>query len=151
MAFRAPKQWTLSENETITSFYNWQSNLLYHLSQTQEFTIFLEHEWAAKATANRGLVDDGDEVEAANRKTAIQKNITLERMLGLIAQFVPSLLRNDVIKKSTSLAWIWSRLRRYYSFTQSEVNFLKLSSIQRSEGERYETLFQRILAQRTIC
>ena len=97
-------------------------------------------------TANHALVDDGDEVEAANRKTAIQKNITLERMLGLIAQFVPSLLRNDVIKKSTSLAWIWSRLRRYYSFTQSEVNFLKLSSIQRCEGERYETLFQRILA-----
>ena len=67
-------------------------------------------------------------------------------MLGLIAQFVPPLLRNDVIKKSTSLAWIWSRVRKYFSFTQSEVNFMKLHTIQKVEGERYETLFQRLIS-----
>ena len=67
-------------------------------------------------------------------------------MLGLIAQFVPSLLRNENIKKSTSLSWIWQRIRKHYSFAQSEVNFLKLSTIKRQTDERYETFFQRIIA-----
>ena len=67
-------------------------------------------------------------------------------MLGLISQFAPSLLRSDINKRSTSLPWIWKRIRKHYSFCQSEVNFLKISSIKRQEGERYETLFQRIIA-----
>ena len=49
-------------------------------------------------------------------------------------------------KKSTSLAWIWARFRKHYSFTASEVNFLKLSDIKRENGERYETFYQRIIA-----
>jgi len=61
-------------------------------------------------------------------------------------KFVPSLLRNDIIKKSTSLTWIWHRIRKHYSFAQSEVNFLKLSNIKRESDECYETLFQRIIA-----
>ena len=67
-------------------------------------------------------------------------------MLGVLGQFVPSLQRNDIIKRSTSLSWIWKWIRKYYSFSKSEVNFLKLSTIHRAENERYETLFQRILA-----
>ena len=147
MAFRAPKQWTLTEKETITSFYDWQSNLNFHLSQTTEFIPFIDREWAPKSATNRGFTDDGVEVvDAAARKTAVQKCIVVERMLGLVAQFSPSLLRNDIIKRSTSLSWIWQRIRKYYSFTQSEVNFLKLSQIKLEEGERYETFFQRIIA-----
>ena len=59
---------------------------------------------------------------------------------------MPSLIRNDIVKKSTSLNYIWQRVRKHYSFTQSEVNFLRLSSIRHQEGERYETFFQRIVA-----
>ena len=93
---------------------------------------------------NRGFAADDEQVPANDRKTAIQKNIQLERMLGLIAQFSPSLLRNDIIKKSTSLKW--QRIRKHYSFSQSEVNFLKLHNIKREPDERYETLYQRIIA-----
>ena len=67
-------------------------------------------------------------------------------MLGLVAQFAPSLLRNHIIKKSTSLAWIWTQIRKHYSFSKSEVNFLKLYTIHHKENERYETLFQRIIS-----
>ncbi len=67
-------------------------------------------------------------------------------MLGLIAQFTPSLLRNDVMKKSTSLPWIWNRVRQHYGFQQSEVNFLSIYKIRREEGERYETLYQRLVS-----
>ena len=146
MSFKPPKQWVLSENETISSFCNWQSNLLYHLSLNNEFSPFIADtfEWQRKSVTNRGLVDDAD--GTADRKTAVQKNIQLERMLGIIAQFCPSLLRNDILKKSTSLKWIWKRVRKHYSFSQSEVNFLKLYSIKREPEERYETLYQRIIA-----
>ena len=64
----------------------------------------------------------------------------------MIAQFLPPLLSNDVIKKSTGLTWIWARVRKHFSFTQSEVNFLKLHTIKKEDDERYETLFQRIIA-----
>ena len=67
-------------------------------------------------------------------------------MLGLVAQFVPALLRSEIIKRSTSLSWIWDRLRKHYSFNSSEVNFLRLSDIKMEEGERYETFYQRIIA-----
>ena len=144
--FRPPKQWPLTENETITSFANWQSNLLYHLSLCNEFAPYLETVWAAKHVANHGLVGDDDTVAVGDRKTAAQKAIILDRMLGLIAQFAPSLLRKDIIKSSTSLAWIWTRIRRHYGFVQSEVNFLSLSDIKRKDDERFETFFQRILA-----
>ena len=107
--FRPSKQWSLTEQETITSFANWQSNMLYHLSLCNDFAPFLEGDWASQTTANRGLTDDPP--DTVNRKTAIQKKITLERMLGLIAQFAPSLLRNEIIKRSTNLAWIWQRIR----------------------------------------
>ena len=54
--------------------------------------------------AKAGLANDGEEVTvAADRKTAVQKKILLQRMLGLIAQFSPSVLRNDIIKRSISL------------------------------------------------
>ena len=147
-SFRPPKQWVLQERETITSFASWQSNILYHLSLCNEFAAFLDSNaaWQKKSTANRGLVNDADPVPADQRKTAAQKNIQLERMLGIIAQFAPSLLRNDIINKSTSLDWIWKRIRKHYSFQQSEVNFLRLANIHREADERYETLFQRIIA-----
>ena len=142
--FRPPKQWSLTESETITSYANWQSNMLYHLSLCNDFAPFLEGNWSSQTVQNRGLVDDPP--DAPNRKTAVQKKITLERMLGLIAQFAPSLLRNDIIKRSTNLAWIWQRIRRHFNFVQSEVNFLNIANISRKPDERYETFYQRIVA-----
>ena len=145
--FRPPKPRELSDNnETITTFASWKSNILYHLSLNNEFASFLESEWGKSSVANRGLVADGDDIAQNERKTAAQKKIHLERMLGLIAQFSPSLLRNDIIDKSTSLSWIWKRIRKHYSFQQSEVNFLRLSTIRREPEERFETLYQRIVA-----
>ena len=39
-------------------------------------------------------------------KTAVQCNITLSMMLGLILKFISSLLRNGIIKKSTFIKFI---------------------------------------------
>ena len=92
--FRAPRQWNLKDKETISSFESWKSNTLFHLSLCNEFAPFLAAEWSKASVANHGLVDDGDEVtDQAKRKTAVQKGIVLDRMLGLIAQYSPSLLK----------------------------------------------------------
>ncbi len=146
ISLRLPKLTELTENEDITSYSKWQSNLRFHLSIRNEFAPYLETQWSTAATANRGLIDDGDPIEVANRKTAVQKNIMLERMLEFVAQYAPSLLYRDIIKKSTSIAWVWTRIRRHYGFVQSEVNFLNLHQIKRKDDERYETYFQRILS-----
>ena len=142
-AFHPPKPWQLTENETINSFANWKSNVLYNLSLNNEFAQFLDSEWSKQSVASRGLtaVTTGEVT-----KTAVQRAIVLDRMLGLVAQFVPSLLRTEILKRSTSLSWIWNRLRKHYSFSASEVNFLKLSEIKKEENERYETFYQRIMA-----
>ena len=96
------------------------------------------------SVANHDLTDDA--AKAANRKTAVQKSIVLDCMLGIIAQFAPSLLGNEILKRSTSLSWVWKRIRKHYNFTPSEVNFLNLANIKRKPDERYETFYQRIVA-----
>ena len=97
----------------------------YHLSLNNEFAAFIGDTatWSKKSVANRGFIDDVEPIPETDRRTAVQKNILLERMLGIIAQFSPSLLRDDILKKSTSLLWIWKRIRKHYSIGQSEVNF----------------------------
>ena len=121
-------------------------NILFHISVRDEFSTYIDpnFSWQKASVTNRGLVDDAQDAEG--RKTAVQKNIALDRMLGLIAQFSPDLLNNDIVNKSTSLNWIWNRIRKHYSFSQSEVNFLKINTIKRESAERYETFYQRIVA-----
>ena len=136
-SFNPPKQTVLTENETITSYANWQSKILFHLASCNDFAPYLVSEWRKQGAASRGLANDTETVAEADRKTAVQKVIILERMLALIAQFAPSLLRSEVLKRSTSLTWVWQRIRRHYGFNQSEVNFLALCEIKRKEDERY--------------
>ena len=87
---------------------------MYYLSENNNWASFIDNAavWQRKSVANRGLADDVEPIPADDRKTAAQKNVHLERMLGIIAQYAPPLLRNDIIKKSTSLAWIWQRIRK---------------------------------------
>ena len=146
MTFKPPKPWSLTESESISSFSNWKSNQLYHLSLNNAFAPYIadDFRWQRKSVLNRGLADDA--ADAADRKTAAQKVVQLNSMIDMIAQFCPALLRGDIIKKSTSLKWIWQRVRKYYSFSQSEVNFLKIADIKREQDERHERLYQRILA-----
>ena len=142
---RIPKQKELTENEDVTSYSKWQSNMLFHLSQFNEFAPFLDTEWGKHGTTNRNLQNDAETVAANERKTAVQKKIVLERMIGLVAQHAPPLLHKEITNRSTSLAWIWKRIRRHYGFSQSEVHFLNLHTIRKNPDERYETFYQRIV------
>ena len=67
-------------------------------------------------------------------------------MIRLISSYCPEHIQSEIERKCTSLDWIWQRIRRHYGFAQSEVHFLKLSSIKLKPDERHETFFQRIMA-----
>ena len=86
---RAPKQWSLTKNETITSFEAWRQNLQYTLSLDAKFAPFLgdDASWQKKSSTNptRGLTDDGEAIPEARRRTAHQKCAHLDLMLGQIA------------------------------------------------------------------
>ena len=147
-SFRPPKPERLTENESITSYTSWKENLKYNLSINKDFAPFLEptFTWRKPSVTSRGLIDDADPIPEDRRKTAAQKCIQLDHMIGYIAQFSPSLLYNDIVHRSISLESIWKRIRKHYSFHRSEANFLKLVNIKQEANERYETLFQRIIA-----
>ena len=138
----------LTENETISSFTSWKQNLEFQLMSCADFAPFLakNFKWATKKTDHRGLTDDGVDVPEQNRKLGIQKGAVLDQMIRLIASYCPEHIQAEIERKCTSLDWIWQRIRRHYGFSQSEVHFLKLSSIKLGKDERYETYFQRIMS-----
>ena len=83
---RAPKQWSVTKNETITTFEAWRQNLQYSLSLDANFAPFLadNFSWQKKSSTSpkRGLTSDGEDVPTSRRRTANQKNVHLEPMLG---------------------------------------------------------------------
>ena len=147
---RAPKQWMLTKNETITTFESWRQNLLYVLSLDDNFRIFLTADaaWEKKTNAspNRGFTADAAPIPEAKRRTAVQKSTSLDLMLGQIANFCPIISRNSIVKSSTSLGGIWQLLRQHYGFQLTGSHFLDLANIKFEVNERPEDLFQRLMA-----
>ena len=71
------------------------------MSLDPNFSTFLDEEFhfmkKTKTTPLRGLNDDGEDVAADRRLTAVQKNASLELMLGEIANYCPVISRNTVV------------------------------------------------------
>ena len=149
-SIRAPKQWALTKQETITSFEAWRQNLQYILSLVPNFASFLLEDttWLRKTSSSplRGFENDGEDVLAANRRTAAQKVTHLELMLGQIANYCPVISRNIIVKNSTSVNGIWQAIRAHYGFQSTGAHFLDFNSIRLQPDERPENLYQRILS-----
>ena len=145
---RAPKQWSLTKVETITSFEAWRQNLQYTLSLDPNFAGFIidGFVWQKKTNAQplRGFVDDGEEVAEANRRTAAQKCTHLDLMLGQIANYCPVISRNTIIKNSTSINNIWQSIRLHFGFQSTGGHFLDFNNIHLEANERPEDLYQRL-------
>ena len=150
MAHRAPKQWALTRTENITSFENWKNNIIYTLSLDPNFAKFLVEgiTWLKKSntTPLRGFTNDEEPILQADRRTALQKVVHLELMLGQIANFCPILSRNTFIKNSTSINSIWQAIRLHFGFQSSGSHFLDFAEIKLGTDERHEDLFQRLSA-----
>ena len=144
---KAPKQWQLTKNETITSFENWRQNLVYTLSLDVNFAPYLsDMQWGKKSASrpNRDLQDDSPDVLMG--KTAAQKSAQLDMMLGMIANYCTVISRNTITRNATSLNDIWQKIRLHFGFQSSGAHFLDLASIKREPDERPEDLFQRLTA-----
>ena len=100
MSNKAPKQWQLTTNETLNSFKNWKENLCYTLWLDTSFAPFIKDgiTWQKKteATPYRGFIDDPD--GTPNRKTKEEKCVTLNLMLGQIANYATIISRNQIVK-----------------------------------------------------
>ena len=153
---RAPKQWSLTKSETISSFEAWRQNLHYTLSLDPNFAPFLAPEcsWlkSSKTAPKRGLTDDpstdsdGADIPAGQRRTAAQKAAHLELMLGQIANFCPIIARNTIVKNSASIDSIWQAIRLHFGFQTTGAHFLDFCQIKLQPGDRYEDLFQQLMA-----
>ena len=147
---RAPKQWSLTKNETITTFEAWRQNLQYSLSLDANFAPFLADTftWLKKSSTapNRGLESDGDDVPTTRRRTAFQKNLHLDLMLGQMANFCPVISRSSIVKNSTSISSVWQAIRAHYGFQSTGARFLDFSDIKLEVDERPEGLFQRLMS-----
>lgn len=145
-AIRGRRLERLTEKETISSFTSWKQNLEFQLTTSSDFIPFLVKgaKWSVSKVKYRGLTDDAE--GSANRKLALQKHAVLDHMIRLISSYCPEHIQSEIERKCTSLDWIWERIRRHYGFSQSEVHFLKLSSLKMEPDERYETYFQRIMS-----
>ena len=130
---RAPKHWSLTKQETITSFEAWRHNLKYTLSLDPNFAPFLVDgvSWPKKipSTPLRGFESDGEDVPAPQRRTAEQKVTHLELLLSQIANFCLVVSRNSITKTATSLPAIWQAIRSHYGFQSTGAHFLAFDSI----------------------
>lgn len=144
---RAPKQWSLTKSESVTSYESWRQNILYTLALDANFAPFLLDgvSWEKKRAGNnfRGFTDDANDVP--NPKTAAQKVAHLEMMLGQIANFCPVIARNSITKNAVSLNVIWQSIRQHFGFQSTGSHFLDFDSI-KLDDERPEDLFQRLMA-----
>ena len=150
-ASRAPKQWALGKVETVTTFNAWKDNLLYILSLEAKFATFLANAatWSKYSSSdpNRGFTDDpgaDDNPPTGLKKEEKVKNLNL--FLGQIANYATIISRNQIVRNSTSLQDIWGKLREHYGLQTTGSKFIDLVNIRLSPGERYEDLYQRLLA-----
>lgn len=145
---RAPKQWQLTSVETLNTFKNWKENLTYTLSLDPAFKPYLGDTltWGKQnsASPHRGFTDDA--AGTTDAKTKEEKTATLNLMLGQIANYATVISRNQIIKSSTSLNDIWSKIREHYGFHTTGSRFLDLTTIKLNAGERPEDLYQRLVS-----
>ena len=150
MSHKAPKQWSLTTDESMTSFTNWKENLMYTLSLDRNFNRFLSPEvtWTEVCDEHphRGLTDDPTSIPADERHSKEIKCTHLNLLLGQIANYANIISRNQIVQESTSINSIWAMIREHYGFHVTGSRFLDLSSIRLKTGEKPADLYQRIVS-----
>ena len=147
--FAAPKQWTLTEHETLISFESWKNNLTFTLQLDERFATFLNDntKWlkaTRKKADKRGFEDDAE--GSTPRVLAAAKCSNLELMLGQISNFCPIISRRQIINDTTSIGSVWQTIKLHFGFQNSGSNFIDFASIKFEPPERHETLYQRMLS-----
>ena len=94
---------------------------------------------------NRGLKPDGNNIPTTRRRTAFQKNLHPELMLGQIANFSPIISCSSIVKNSTSIRSVWQAIRAHYGVQSTSARFLDFSNIKLEVDEHPKDLFQHLM------
>ena len=139
---RAPKQWSLTTNESISSIEAWKNNLRYTiLSSNPNFATSLTDgaTWPKRNNASPlwGFTDS-EEVPTIQRGTAAQKVTHLEMMLGQIANYVHIISRNTIVRYTQHLSMEFVKL--------FDNTILDLANIKLKSDQRPEDLYQCLMS-----
>ena len=85
-------------------------------------------------------------IPVARSLTAQQKVTFLELMLRQIANYCPVILRNAIVKSSTSIDSMWHTIHQHYRLQVTGAHFLDFADIRLEPNERPEDLYQRLMA-----
>ena len=150
----ARKLWELTENETLSSFENWKTNLIYHLTADPNYVEFLDDDctWKRKTVdPNRGFTDLKDNKGDIIGNTASQKAKFLSLCLGMIAGYAPVISPFAITRDARSIREIFQKLSAHYGFAKSGSSILDAVNVQRKSDESPEIVFQRIQSLIDYC
>ena len=152
-----PKIIPLGDHETLNTLEQWRQNVLYHLRINEEFRPYLNSVFGkkTKASPSRELTDDteiriikntaGNDVQTTiitNSKE--DKCYTVDTLLEQIANFAPTIPRNDITRDSASVQDVWGKIRLYFNLEKSGALANECWAIKRKPEESPQALFARL-------
>ena len=145
LAHLVPKQRPLTDNETPTSFESWKESMCFTISLDKKAARFLDDlkTWRSSNVVNRGFVNDDNTVDADLKMTAIQKSMTLEHILGIVAGYAPVISHSYIKQSALSLEDIFNRLRSFYGFRRTGSRITELMELKMGSMESREALWER--------
>ena len=141
-----PKQRTLTESESQTSFESWRESMIFHISLDNKSARFLPSGDISSWTIaeDRGFADDDEGFNLETKMNKAAKAALLNILLGSIATYAPVISHRFVKSQSTSLESIWDRLRSYYGLRKTGGRVLELMEFRREQNESREALWERL-------
>ena len=144
-----PKQRSLTDNETFTSFNCWREGVIFHISLDTKTARFTESgdlkAWLpTDENADRGFTNDPSAMAEDKKMTGPAKSALLNIVLGSIASQCPVISWSFITQEATSLNDIWNRLRAYYGFRRTGNRITELTDIKMESGESNEALWERL-------
>ena len=118
-----------AEGVTDVQFQIWKEELEVYLETEDKFEKFMEggrySKWLAAET-NEKRIEAHRDPDKASDLPKIRKD--LRQFISLIAKYVNNDYYNPIIRHSTSLEWIYKKLREDHDIQQQGVHFLTFST-----------------------
>ena len=127
-----------TEGLTPVKFKAWKGQLIVYLKQSADYRRFLPPNgpyatWSATADVVDRIeavhANDQAANNAQNAARLTDRQTQLETFLSIIAGVCDSSQYDDVMQRSTSVAWIWNLIESDYDIQKTGRHFLKLDDI----------------------
>ena len=139
-----PKQRVLTEVESQATFEQWKESMEFHISLDPKSSRFLTDLNKWDNTVNRGFEDDGTDIPADRKMTAVAKKMLLHIILGSLASYAPVISPKFIKNQSTCLDDVWCRLRSHYGFRKTGGRITEFCDFKLELNESREALWERM-------